>query len=219
MSSLPFTDWTVHSDRVLWRHYPVRGADAATFVALSETWARDVKNVYCQKSVLRGADVSTFEVLNPLWARDRFSAYYTYGRIADADALTFKALDSGIIPLDDRHDHLCGGYASDGKSVYFYMMTIGKPSKLPRADPASFHVVNPRFARDCQAAYYERFRIPGADPTSLSVLGGIYCTDGQQVFYGNTPVPGAHAASFVVSTTDPRCAQDRSANYLRGEPV
>lgn len=211
------SNWTTQDGKVLWRHYPVRGADAKSFVPIDETWAKDAKHVYCQYSILKGADVSTFEVLNPLWARDRTTAYYTHGRIAEANASTFKALDTGIVPVGDGHDALHAGFATDGDSVFFYMMTIGKPSKLPKADSASFQVVGPRFGRDFKAAYFERFRIPRADPAGLSFLGGLYCTDGERVFHGTDVVVGAHADSFVVSKTDFSAASDQFRTYLRGE--
>jgi DKNYY family len=211
--------WTKQGAKVLWNDYPVRGADAGSFTPLDDTWAKDFKNVYCQKSVLRGADVSTFEVLNPLWARDKTSAYYTFGRVAEAIATTFKALDTGVIPLEPGYGELYGGYATDEHTVFFYLMTVGKPSRLLKADASSFQVISPRFGRDKRNAYYERNCIQGADPNHFTVLGGLYSTDGNRVFYGNHQVVGAHAASFAVSSTDASSAFDQSQTFERGRSV
>lgn len=213
------SDWKVDAGHLFWNDHLVKGADASTFEPLSETWARDSRNVYCQNKRIIGADVGTFEVLNPLWARDKGMAYYTYGRVKDADPSSFKSLDDGIVPLEEGYGELNAGYATDGQFVFHYLMTVGKPSKLPKADPSTFEVIGPSFGRDAHAAYYERFRIPGASPATLQHLGGIYSTDGNMVFYGNGVVVGAHPDSFVVARERFTSAHDRSRKYSRGQAI
>lgn len=213
------SDWKVDGSNLFWRHYLVRGVDVRSFEPLSDTWAKDSTSVYCQDKRIKGADASSFEVLNPLWARDRATVYYTYGRIDDADPSSFKPLDDGIVHLEKGYGELFAGFAADSQFVYHYTMTIGKPSKLPKADPSTFKVVGPRFGRDARAAYYERFRIPGADPATLRHLGGLYCTDERQVFYGKSVVDGAHVESFVVSQERFTSAHDRSNKYSCGHMV
>jgi hypothetical protein len=210
--------WKVENQKVFWNGNIVRGADAESLTPLSDSWAKDSKNVYCQKSTIKGADAATFEVLNPLWARDKERAYYTYGLLPDANASTFATLDNGIIPQEDPNRKTYGGYATDGFNVFFYMMTIGKPSKIPKADPSSFQIIKPLFARDKNGAYYERNRIQGADPSQLTVLGGIYSTDGKKVFYGNKAIVGAHAPTFAVSSSDVHRASDKLSTYINGMP-
>jgi hypothetical protein len=211
--------WTIQDDAVIWRHDPVKGADARTFEPLTDTWAKDAKRVYCQNNPWRHADVATFRVLNPLWAVDKAMAYYTYGQIKDADLDSFRALDDGIEPLEEGHFPIFAGFAADKHHVVFYAMTVGKPSKLPKADPATFEVVGPCYGRDANTAYFERLRIPGANAATLRHLGGSYCTDETSVFFCTRRVEGALPSSFVVAKHDFLMAHDSAREYLRGNAV
>lgn len=211
--------WRIEGGKCFWNDHLVKGSDASTFEPLNETWARDSRKVYCQSSAIKGADVGSFRVLNPLWALDAGTAYYTYGRIAEADPSSFRALDDGILPQEKGYDDLFAGFAADSKFVFFYLMTVGKPSKLPKADPGTFEVLGPGLGRDRSTAYHERHRIAGANAATMVHLGGRYSADGERVFYGNVAVEGADPASFVVSQEDFNSAQDRLRNYSRGRAV
>ena len=212
--------WRIEGGKVYWGSSgkPMRGADAATFKVLNEIWAKDAKRVFVYDSLIRGADAESFEVFNCLYARDSTRAYYSYGIIKTADHSTFRALDSGI--RNTRHPWKShSGFAADTDAVYHYALTVGKPSILKGADPATFESLGCDFGKDSERVYFQHARVPKADPSTFRLLGFHYATDGKKIFYANRIVEGADVDSFKEDPDDDTAGRDRFRFYKRGKVV
>ena len=210
--------WRIADGKVFWGRSgkPIRGADAATFCVLNQIWARDSKHVFVYDSLIRGADAGSFEVFNELYARDINRAYYSFGAIKNADPATFHALDNGLrktrYPWKSH-----SGFAADRAAVYHYTLTIGKPSILRGADPASFKPLECDYGMDASRVYFQHTRVPKAKPPSFRLLGLHYATDGKHIFYANRVVEGADVASFSEDPDDGTIGRDAFTQYRTGE--
>jgi hypothetical protein len=104
-------------------HYDVelKGANASTFVAFNNTWAKDDKKVFYNCFIKQVKDLDTFEALNECYARDKFHVYLPAVNFEKADVASFTVLDAGTTPtsLALSNIHHRAGYAKDKNCVYW----------------------------------------------------------------------------------------------------
>jgi hypothetical protein len=211
--------WRIKDGKVYWGSSgkPMRGADPESFSVLNQIWAKDAKHVFVQDSLIRDADAESFEVFNALYARDSLRAYYSYGIIKTADPATFHALDKGIRETHYRWKSF-SGFAADKNDVYHYTLTIGKPSILKGADPATFIPLGCDYGKDANSVYFQHTKVPKADPATFRLLGLHYARDFRHIFYCNRIVDEADLSSFVEDPIDSTKAMDRFRAYKTGTP-
>ncbi len=130
------------NDRTRTSDRPIK-ADPASFVVLSQIYARDKSTIFCRGTKLNKADPETFRVLDGyrdstgadkagLWARDK-AHIYRFNDVKKMDAATFEQLG------------IC--YARDKDRVYAYGTVVRG------ADPTQFEVIAGPLGR-CGSKYY-----------------------------------------------------------------
>lgn len=211
---------------VFYRATPVDGADAASFEALDEHYAKDKNQVlYFDTSrsgqdyftTLRvridkvaGADPTSFAALDGGYAHDRTRAYYegVAFRVRDATSLT---------PLDN-------GFASDNERGYYMR------SEIAESDGSSFAVIDSHYSRDKSRVFYSFMspglansqptptttRVVGAQAVSFSALGYDYAKDTVQAYYQDQPLSRAVGTFEVL---DFGYAKNREAVFYYGKPI
>lgn len=217
-----------HKADGVWRYRetPIPDADAATFAALSDRYAKDRDRVWYADAwrdgreyyairhdrvrAVAGADPASFRLLAHDYARDRSHVYYEGARIAVRDPATFE-------PLDD-------GFARDRIAGYYQQQEIAG------SDGATFAVAGAHYAKDAARVYYAEIAtgggasrphvrsaaLAGAQPASFRVLEAGYAQDAAQAWYRDRPLT-REIASFAVLAFD--YARSASAVWYRGEPV
>jgi DKNYY family len=169
---------------VLYRGMIVDRADAATFVPLAWTWARDANRAYADGCVVGGAVPASFVPLDALYGSDTHQIFAGPNAI-EADVATFRVLG--------------GGYAVDARTVFCCERRLGSITAcwtLETADPATLKVLAHRWAVDTTHAYCVGFVCEQADPARLVPLTRWLATDGRHVFTGSRVLPGADPATF-----------------------
>lgn len=209
--------------RVFHRSTPIPGADAASFEALDENYARDARRAYYAQTIRRASEyylaphsqVRPLDLVNPRalktlgqgYARDERVVLHAGETFPVRDARTFEVLDDG--------------FARDRITGYFQQ----KP--VPGSDGASFAVVNGDYAKDARRVFYAEgaggapvFTVAaGADPGTFEGLGGAYGRDARGVWFEGRPVEGADPASFerVEPANDVADARDRNGAFRLGK--
>ena len=143
----PFT-----RDGEVWRYRetPIAGADASTFVPLSDHYAKDRRRVYYANTsrdgkeyysvahprvtVIEGADAGTFRYLDRGYARDATHVYDEGVRRPVSDAASFALLDYV--------------FARDNAMAYCHVTPIAG------SDAASFVVLDSHYAKDRSRVYW-----------------------------------------------------------------
>ena len=212
----------------VWRYRdaPIPDADAATFVALSDRYAKDRARVWYADSyrdgreyfavrhdrvrAIAGADPASFRPLARDYWRDAAAVYYEGARLAVRDVATFE-------PLDD-------GFARDRVAGYYQQQEIAG------SDGATFAVVGAHYARDAARVHYAELAtdgsgtgprvravaLPGAQPASFRALEGGYARDDVQAWHRDRPLT-RDVATFAVLPFD--YARAATSVWYRGEPV
>jgi hypothetical protein len=142
-------------------------ADAASFEAVTSTYARDKSNVYFFGRPIPGADPSSFELLDrPDVFKDRNHVYLNDQPISD-DPAHFELLD--------------GSLAKDSTSVYW------SDGSVLSDDPTHFVIVSNKdhylFTKDSRTVHVNGNPIHSADPVTFRVLRGAYAQDDRHIFY------------------------------------
>jgi hypothetical protein len=199
----------------------------ASIQRLNDTWAKDEKHIYCAGRKMAKADVISFRVLNDLYAKDANHCYFLGGIIKEADATSFEVLDDGEcvqVYHNGFGDHVHtyrsqAGFAADERNVFHYVMTIGKPCILKKANRKSFQVLGSGFGRDQQNVYFEKTRLKGAHAPTFQVLPPLWGKDKNNVYYAETRLPGADPESFVVLSSHDYLAMDAAHYYDRHSEI
>ena len=132
----------------------IEGADAVTFVRLSELYGKDASRVYYQGKVVPGADPNSFDVFNLQWGRDANDIYIQDRPLEACDPATFEMLKDS--------------WQKDSRCAY------REGRKVANADAATFEVLNFWFAKDRYHAYDNLTRvIEGADAATFKLRKGI----------------------------------------------
>lgn len=161
--------------------------DAASFVPLSEEYAKDKNNVYYKWTSeghfwvveIPDADPATFEIIDFNLAKDARRVWRTDVPIKGADAATAHVVKPGFV-WKDKH------------SVYYQF------TRLSGADPKSFRHLEQAFYRDAKHIYWSSTRLKGADVNTFRTFGDEvpYAADEHHVWFGDTQIPNVDAASF-----------------------
>ena len=209
-----------------YRDTPIPGADAASFTALSDRYAKDRAHVWYADSyrdgreyfavrhdrvrAIAGADPASFRPLARDYWRDAAAVYYEGARLAVRDVATFE-------PLDD-------GFARDRVSGYYQQQEVAG------SDGATFAVAGAHYGKDAARVYYAELvtdgggkgpavravALPGAQPASFRTLDAGYAQDAAQAWYRDRPLT-RDAATFEVLPFD--YARSAAAVWYRGDRV
>ncbi len=212
-----------------YRGSAIPDADAASFVVLSEHYAKDRAHVWYADTyrdgreyytvahprvvVLQEADPATFRYLSRDIAKDANAVYDEGKRLQVRDVATFELMDYGF--ARDRHAGYCHVH------------------EIPGSDGASFTGVDAYYARDRRRAYYCAWEtdggarpayariVPVADGrvASFRALEQGYAVDDRVVYYRGDVVPDADLATFTVLGAPENGADARDARnrYRMGQ--
>ena len=200
---------------------PLRVRDRAGFKVLDEKvlgkddhiWAHDKLDYYVGRQPTPIADTGTFQVIQSWYAKDAKQVYFGSAVLAGADPVSFQGIGGES-----------GEFAKDAKQVYCQGQVV------EGGDAATFQVLQYRYAKDRQRAYfcYESgsppLALPGSDAKTFKVIGPSshgfgYAKDAKQVYSGPNVISGADPATFVVDSSDPEKASDKHRRYHYGESV
>jgi hypothetical protein len=211
------------ADRVYYRDVVVPEADAASFQALSDHYAKDRRAAYygdtyrdgreyflVKRSRVRqiaGADATTFRSVEDEYGRDARNWFFEGERFAVEDADSYEILDDGF-----GRDKVRG----------YYMR-----APVPDSDGRSFAVVDNHYAKDAGRVFHcdlepalppimRATRLPGAVPGTFKSLGSGYAADDSLVFYRGVLV-SKEAPTFQVLTMS--YAKSASQVFYLGEAV
>jgi DKNYY family len=156
---------------------PMPEADAASFEAIGDWFAKDRRHVYFLYRVVEGADPQSFVYLggyNAQWAKDRARAYYFSPSKA---AGNMWAIDSAGVDAFELLPHgKFAEYARDREFVYY----LGK--RVRGADATTFAILpsdrmgevpgaySYHFAKDDTRVYFDARPIKDADYGSFKVV-------------------------------------------------
>jgi hypothetical protein len=217
--------------RAYYRDMPIEGAQAASFQALDEHYAKDAVsafwfNTYRESSDyfttlrirqirIEGADPASFAALTQDYARDAARIYHEGAPFRVEDPASFQVLDYG--------------YARDNRRGYYTQTPI------EGSDGASFSVVTAHYAKDAERAYYSDFKprrgnesrvtietkviATGAEAASLTDVDMGYAKTATRVFHRGEVVEGADPASFAADRESDVDARDKTGSYKDGKRV
>jgi hypothetical protein len=209
-----------------YRATPIPEADAPSFVALDEHYAKDKNQVvYCDTArsgqdyftttrvridKIPGADPASFTSLESGYGHDRARAYY--------EGVPFRVRDvASLTPLDN-------GFASDSRRGYYMR------SEIADSDGPTFAVIDGHYSRDKSRVFYSFMspgaanspptpmtsRVLGAQAISFSALGYDYAKDTVQAYYRDQAL-SRNVGSFEV--LDFGYAKNREAVFYYGKPI
>lgn len=185
---------------ILYKGEEIVGADNASFVVLSENYAKDAKMAYyCTESrnsqdyyttksrqitYLKSADPTSFQLVGDQYsgvAKDKNQGYIDGISFPITDYETFEIVDTKI--------------TKDRLHVYF------KFNKVTGADASTFQNIDQNFYLDKQMAYF----LDGTDlkafhcnSASFLPLSYPFSKDDKQVFYKEKPISGVKIVSFEI---------------------
>lgn len=208
--------WIRDEKEVIYRQYPLRGADPKTFRYYLGGYGKDDRACFLANVRLKGADSSSFRALNLAYAADHQRVWTFGGEVKNVDRSTFEVCDSGacrgsplLIPT---------GYARDQERVYYYNYD-GKTNVVKHALPETFVSFDGQFGADAERVFFEIWQLPKASPVTWRRLDGLYSVDRTRVYYGNRPIQDCDSASFrVVDGEGPQLAMDDRCHYICGKP-
>lgn len=248
--------WYFENDRL-------RVPDGETVKPLNNRFARTATLAFYRSSVIEGADAASFTALTENYAKDRSHVWYAdtyrngqeyYAIVHDRILQLSEADPASFVILDSDRGENDRGYARDRSHVWF------EGKRMAVADIASFQVRSYGYARDNTTGYYMREPVPGsdgrtfanldsewsrdathvwwsdvdlssqpagalinrlaegADPTTFQPLEYGYGKDATRVYFQGTVVEGADAASFAVGP-EGDAAHDKNGAYAAGKRV
>jgi serine/threonine protein kinase len=182
--------------------------DAASFIALSETYTKDRNQVYFKliKSgndlflKLPDADPRTFQVLSDKLATDLTHAWWQGNKLPNIDAKSLRMVHDGFVWKDSRN-------------VWF------QGYQIKDADPSSFEHLNQQYYRDTNRVYWNGSPMVDADPVTFRVLGNDlpYGADRDTVWHRANKLEGVDSSTFTA--IHPRIYKDKSGVYADGRPI
>lgn len=185
----------------VWHYHntPIANADAKTFAAVDDHYAKDRARVYYADTYrdgkeyfsvrhdriveVRDADPATFKAMRLGYARDSRNVYFEGVRFPVRDAAGFDLLDSG--------------FSRDSVAAYYHQ------GEIAGSEPASFTPIDLHYAKDARRVYYADLVTDGGSHEPRSRIVAI---------------AGADPASFhrLDTTTEKADAEDARATYLPG---
>jgi len=212
------TQYWIRDGQLRFRHYPMKGADIASFRFYLGAFAKDRKHCYCTSSRLAGGNGPTFRALNFTYATDGQFVWTMGGQVKEADASSFVVCDDGAHDLGQ--DTLVPyGFGKDKDRVFYYDFD-GKPNWVRKADPKTFVSLNDGyFGKDENFVFCGAATLPKATVQHWNKIGGYYSRDDARVYYFNRQIKDADIDSFeIVQPTDPslhfvQLAKDKNRYY------
>jgi hypothetical protein len=215
------SSFALNDSAVYYKERAFEFADAASFEALDEHYAKDKNKVYyCDEYrdgqtyyttkkqtvvTLDNASPESFAILQDGYARDHKQPYYKGIRFKVRDVTSLEVIDARFI--------------RDQYQVYFDQKPVNK------ADANSFRILNSNYAADTNRIYYYGFHsdfyngiheIP-CRKESFSVLEYPYSRDNESVYYIYFKIKDADPGSFVVLENG--YSKDRRHVYKEGKTV
>jgi len=210
----PTTLYWVRGKEILYRHYPLKGADIKSFSFYLGSFGKDCKHCYCTSTRLAGGNGATFRTLNFTYATDGLSIWTMGGRIKNADAESFMVCDDGVYYISNESP-VPYGFGKDKNRVYYYDFD-GKPNWVRKASPASFVSLNDgHYGKDDCFVFCGSVTLPKAKVEHWRKVGGYYSKDDARVFYFNRLIPGADYDTFEVANSEGgrQLAKDKNHFY------
>lgn len=189
----------------------MRVPDGETVIPLNNRFAKTATLAFYRSSIIDGADAGTFTAITESYAKDKSHVWYAdtyrngqeYFSIVHDRILELSDADpASFVSLDTPHAEHDLGYARDRGHVWFdgKLMAVG--------DLASFQVQSYGFARDNTTGYYMRQPVPGSDGRTFAQIDNAYSRDARHIFFSdvvlgqpsqivNRVVEGADRASFA----------------------
>lgn len=217
----PTTLYWIRDETIVYRHYPLKGADIDSFAFYFGGFGKDRKHCYCTNSRLAGGDGSRFRMLNYAYATDGTFVWTMGGKIKDVDAASFVVCDDGVSVLRTIGSRVPYGFGKDKDRVYYYDFS-GKPNWVRKASPATFVSLNDGYyAKDDNFVFCGAATIPKAKVEHWGKIGGHYSKDDARVYYFNRLMRDADVDTFeVVETSDIlQLAKDKNHFYDAGREV
>lgn len=210
----PTTLYWIRGDTILYRHYPLKGADIDSFSFYLGSFGKDRKHCYCAHTRLAGGIGAAFRALNFTYATDGISVWTMGGKIKDADAESFVVCDDGAHDLGGGTT-VPHGFGKDKNRVYYYDFD-GKPNWVRKASPESFVSLNDgHYGKDDSFVFCGAATLPKAKVQHWRKLGGYYSKDDARVYYFNRLMIDADYDTFEVVDTDGymQMAKDKTRFY------
>jgi hypothetical protein len=208
------TLYWIRGDTVLYRHYPLKGADVDSFSFYLGSFGKDHKHCYCTSIRLAGGNGATFRALNYTYATDGTSVWTMGGKIKDADAESFVVCDDGVHYLGSG-SQVPYGFGKDKNRVYYYDFD-GKPNWVRKASAASFVSLNDgHYGKDDGFVFCGAASLPKARVEHWRKIGGYYSKDDARVYYFNRLIRDADYDTFEVVDTGGflQMAKDKNRFY------
>ena len=206
----------------------IAGADAPSFKAFDDTYAKDRVAAYFDGRPIPGADAGSFSVLDRNgFAKDR-NHVYQLGRTISDDPTHFELLDGGLSKDSAAVYWTDGGVLSrdpghfaivSNNDQYLFtkdsgaVQVNGKP--IAGADPATFHVLAGAYAQDARRVFYFTDAIANADAATFHPLDGPYARDAHHAYWMGNVIDGADPATFRVLNAAFECSADAGRTYYR----
>jgi len=196
--------YTIDKLGVRYRHLLVHDADVATFTPLGGGWAKDRRTAYCHGARVDDADARSFAAIDDLYARDRKHVFggtrildeevdvvtfraWTDGYATDARGVYYAELRLGWLVACWRVENadpatlrtLGHGWAADRRRVY----ASGMAAATLR--PARTVALTRRFALDGRAVCGSTFAIDAADAATFRALSTSYARDAKHIYYAD----------------------------------
>jgi hypothetical protein len=147
-------DYAKDKHQVFYRGLKVAGADAASFVMLSDRYARDKAHIFSRGEIIPDLDIDTFELLPDGYIRDKNDVYSGKYPLQSCSPKTFRVWKDS--------------WLGDGECLYVGL------KKIRGVDFETFEVINRTFAKDSKHVYSSVGGvIPGADPATFRLTGFI----------------------------------------------
>ncbi|MCG2615247.1 DKNYY domain-containing protein [Terrimonas sp. NA20] len=215
------TSFAVNDSIIYYKEKIVEDADATSFEALDEHYAKDKNNVYyCEEYrdgqtyyttkkqtivTLGNASPASFQVLGDNYAKDHKHAYYK--------DKPFKVRELASLEVVTMR------FVKDRYGVYLDQNPVNN------ADPKSFRILNSNYASDTNRIYYYGYPSDvhngiheiNCDRQTFSLLAYPYSQDNKSVYYLYTKIPGSDPASFVALESG--YSKDRVNVYKDGKIV
>lgn len=210
----PTALYWIRGNTILYRSYPLRGADIESFSFYLGSFAKDSKHCYCTSTRLAGGNGATFRALNYTYATDGISVWTMGGKIKDVDPESFETCDDGVYYLGTG-SAVPYGFGKDRNRVYYYDFD-GKPNWVRKASPASFVSLNDgHYAKDDNFVFCGAATLPKAKVDHWRRIGGWYSKDDTRVYYFNRHIRDADYDTFEVAYTDAvlQMARDKHQFY------
>jgi DKNYY family len=214
--------------------WEIPGADADTFSAAGEGYAKDKNSAYLDGRIIPQSDGPSFKLLEKPYAADWAHVYYgaqvlsnspqTFKIIAKLEKITFstdgKKVFSGSVEFlpgtaDAASFERIGpsGYFRDRNRVYTFEKVV------EGADPRSFEVLpdyEERYARDEKNVFYRGTKVQGCDPKTHEVIDLLFHRDDKSVFYMDKKIT-ANDGSFTKLAVS--YSRDKSSAYWQAEKI